>query len=519
MKAVALKSSSESAPARKQQKAVAHPVSVPSRSFQTASADGALIQRKSNCACGGGCPRCAGEPHHPNLQTKLTVSTPGDQYEQEADHVAEQVMRLPDSYSETGSSLSARPSSPSLQRRCAACEGEPRRDGDNVSRGDVLPGTGQSLAKPEQAFFEARFGHDFSGVRVHADSRAAELAQMVKARAYTVGGDIVFAAGQYAPGTADGRLLLAHELAHTIQQGAAVAASRSVDQIPAGGKRSPHVAQHSPAQRLMRLGSARIQRQTDATVEAGTGVGPAITAGTMKTDATIHNHAVTASDCFGRKGCNIVFQFDKAYKGDYNYVGGGGKTVRGVYVKISASYTSGTCGPCNELKLLQVFRYTAETGGKLETAKPTTDARKKRAGWDDKSAPSRGWMVDAQEDTTDPFYSSSWVGQPGSATTPAHLWDTPGHWADITNTGKDFNTCLICSPASSAATALACVNWGYLTDSSGVVAFKPATPVASCGSTQTAKDATARWESISGNKPTNIDFTKQPQPPPPPEKK
>src|SRR5712691_2418793 len=52
-----------------------------------------VIQRKPHCACGGGCPSCAGESHHANVQTKPTVSTPGDQYEQEADRVAEQVMR------------------------------------------------------------------------------------------------------------------------------------------------------------------------------------------------------------------------------------------------------------------------------------------------------------------------------------------------------------------------------------------------------------------------------------------
>ena len=65
---------------------------------------------------------------------------------------------------------------------------------------------------------EPRFGHDFSQVRVHTDEQAVESAQAVNALAYTVGRDVVFGMGQYAPETRDTRRLLAHELAHVIQQ-------------------------------------------------------------------------------------------------------------------------------------------------------------------------------------------------------------------------------------------------------------------------------------------------------------
>ena len=67
-------------------------------------------------------------------------------------------------------------------------------------------------------FFSSRFGHDFAHVRVHADAGAAESARSVHALAYTVGSDVVFGAGQYAPGTRAGKQLLAHELAHVVQQ-------------------------------------------------------------------------------------------------------------------------------------------------------------------------------------------------------------------------------------------------------------------------------------------------------------
>ena len=83
----------------------------------------------------------------------------------------------------------------------------------------VLRSPGQLLDAETRAFFEPRFGHDFGQVRIHADGRAGESAGAVNALAYAVGQDIVFGAGQYAPHTAAGRKLLAHELAHTLQQG------------------------------------------------------------------------------------------------------------------------------------------------------------------------------------------------------------------------------------------------------------------------------------------------------------
>jgi hypothetical protein len=83
---------------------------------------------------------------------------------------------------------------------------------------DVLATPGQPLADSAGRTLEPGFGHDFSGVRVDDDSKAAESASSVNALAYTVGNHIVFNAGQYSPGTSDGNRLLAHELTHTIQQ-------------------------------------------------------------------------------------------------------------------------------------------------------------------------------------------------------------------------------------------------------------------------------------------------------------
>jgi hypothetical protein len=101
-----------------------------------------------------------------------------------------------------------------------------RKPADKSAAGEVPPivhevlrsGAGQPLDPATRASMEPRLGHDFSRVRVHTDAKAAESARAVNARAYTVGRQIVMGAGQYAPGTTAGRGLLAHELAHVVQQ-------------------------------------------------------------------------------------------------------------------------------------------------------------------------------------------------------------------------------------------------------------------------------------------------------------
>lgn len=96
---------------------------------------------------------------------------------------------------------------------------------------ETLGSRGRPLDAPTRSLMESRFGHDFSGVRIHTDARAAESASAVNALAYTVGRDVVFGAGQYAPDAASGRRLLAHELTHVVQQsrGAGTAAEVSYE--------------------------------------------------------------------------------------------------------------------------------------------------------------------------------------------------------------------------------------------------------------------------------------------------
>lgn len=95
----------------------------------------------------------------------------------------------------------------------------------------ALSSEGQPLDRETRTAVEPALGHDFSQVRVHSDGRAAESAQALSARAYTVGRDVVFGAGEYQPDTGEGRRLLAHELAHVAQQSATLAPSFQAQQL------------------------------------------------------------------------------------------------------------------------------------------------------------------------------------------------------------------------------------------------------------------------------------------------
>ncbi len=161
--------------------------------------------------------------HHPVvgvIQTKLAINKPGDEFEQEADRIADQVLAA-SAHATVSGAL------PRIQRFA----GQPARQADpapaSVDR--VLAGSGRPLDTTLQQDMGQRFGHDFSRVRVHSGGAAEQSAREVNAHAYTVGHNIVFGAGQFAPRTNTGRRLLAHELTHVVQQsgGAGMRAGQS----------------------------------------------------------------------------------------------------------------------------------------------------------------------------------------------------------------------------------------------------------------------------------------------------
>lgn len=196
-----------------------------------------VLQR--SCACGEStgmsesCASCsANDLVGTRVQAKLVVGPVNDPYEQEADRVADQVMRMPDS-------------EVAIQRACTDCEEEEQvqrqADGEEEEEQSIqgkregsaaggpvttkhaaqiasIKTGGEPLRPSSRNFFEQRFGHDFGSVRIHSDDRAAQSAKSIHAQAYTTGQHIVFGAGHYSPDTNTGQRLLAHELTHVIQQ-------------------------------------------------------------------------------------------------------------------------------------------------------------------------------------------------------------------------------------------------------------------------------------------------------------
>lgn len=212
-------------------------------------------------------------PRVPVLQRKLTIGQPNDPYEQEADRVADQVMRM---LEPTASPQAIEPLTGSLgiQRVCSECQEQQRSDQEEQPEQSVLQmklsetstrsqaqrqlklsdetqeqehiqakeqlgqpstglssleprlieskGGGQPLSQKVRGLMEPRFGYDFSHVRIHTDSEAARLSQTLGAQAFTHGLDIYFNAGKFAPDSRSGQQLLAHELTHTIQQEASL---------------------------------------------------------------------------------------------------------------------------------------------------------------------------------------------------------------------------------------------------------------------------------------------------------
>lgn len=185
------------------------------------------------------------------VQTKMKVNAPGDAHEQEADKMADKVMRMPDPSAEKKEEKVQRQADgnrigkkeENIQKAPApeekiqkkeeekiqkkgriqrTGEGTPAVTSDTQSAIQNKTGGGQPLSSEVRDYMEPRFGADFSQVRTHNDPASAALNNQLSARAFTYQNHIFFSKDQYQPGTGEGKQLLAHELTHTIQQGHAV---------------------------------------------------------------------------------------------------------------------------------------------------------------------------------------------------------------------------------------------------------------------------------------------------------
>ncbi|MFN4079874.1 MAG: DUF4157 domain-containing protein [Saprospiraceae bacterium] len=174
------------------------------------------------------------------FQPKLTVNAPGDTYEQEADRVADQVMRQREDVASKTPCAQCSLIQRSIASPWSLSDGDVEEGTDDSlqTKRDSVTGdwadrdvsdlinpairqTGAPLPADIQRFMERRMGYDFAQVQIHTDSVANRAARAVQARAFTKDNHIVFDAGQYAPHTNSGKSLLAHELTHVVQQGKA----------------------------------------------------------------------------------------------------------------------------------------------------------------------------------------------------------------------------------------------------------------------------------------------------------
>ncbi len=175
----------------------------------------------------------------------LRVSSPTDAAEVEAESTARKIVRMP---APRGSIRSAAPArlqrsaslirQPALQRShdTPAVAPVPAATATEISN---TGSSGSPLPDGVRGFMEPRFGADFSAVRIHTDDRAASLNRQLSAQAFTVGNHVFFGRDRFQPDTSEGRELIAHELTHTIQQGAAV--QRSADVTRGRARRSESV--------------------------------------------------------------------------------------------------------------------------------------------------------------------------------------------------------------------------------------------------------------------------------------
>ena len=226
---------------------------------------GGILQRQcESCGqhtiAGGACAECGRKKS--GLQRKLIIGASNDPLEQEADLVADQVM-----------AASAHPAVSGAPPRIQRFTGQVTEEMDTApaSVDRVLASSGHPLEPALQQDMGQRFRHDFSRVRVHSGGAAEQSAREVNANAYTAGHNIVFGAGQFAPGTHKGRRLIAHELTHVVQQSGADSAR--VDQNSKKGSLSPvsTTSTHVAAGTMPRVeGRARvgaIQREDDKALD------------------------------------------------------------------------------------------------------------------------------------------------------------------------------------------------------------------------------------------------------------
>jgi hypothetical protein len=418
---------------------------------------------------------------HPQLQAQLRIGQPGDAFEREADRVADAVAgpaaprgKLPGISQIHGAGGGA-------LRRCARCGGDrsagdsggppaataagavqrkcqcEQGNGDELMQGRETPGAaprvpagftaqlaglrgaGTPLSPAQRSFFEPRFSHDFSAVRLHTGALAESSAEAVRARAFTLGNDVVFGRGEYAPDSPSGRHLLAHELTHVVQQTPMV--RRQPFTPDAGGQTSL-------------LGGMGTEDRLDRS-------------GTLP-----YRQAVELQKCIHIMGeANAEYCREEVL---------GEKPTPHINWSVTQSNTDGTASTkysstvsinflpdpkwlhCDEIAFVQNVRLINPASKVSQDPDQTNKQR----------ITTSGWSIDRAEARKYGWYGYNNDGKPSGTVTPgkspppttATMKDTPA-W-NVANLQWDFETCSICKAGTDAGEVYGCLGWGFDVDGS-----------------------------------------------------
>jgi hypothetical protein len=374
---------------------------------------------------------------------------------------------------------------------------------------EVLRSPGGALDGETRSFMESRLGHDFSRVRVHDDARAAESARAVGAKAYTVGRDVVFGPGQYAPGNDGGRRLLAHELTHVIQQGAS------------GTKSGSDLAVSPP--------DHPAEREADAAVDAAfAGSTPVVGSGAslqlqrkppgsdLESGGTLpYREATELLKCIKIMGEDQAEYCRQEVLGEQPIrptAGCGWFTANmapdagGVKGTLEFSPDPKSCPKCKLIRLVQTLRIFEEPG--VDYVWPGKDKPKEsmKSKEDKKKSIKPGFFVDHDPAHCEKgkgcslYYRDHWPNKThskdgsndGVTASSASLWDRPqGDANDI----FEFETCARCDDTGEY---LGCLDWGFTADKDGKVT--PTSPFEHGVPSSTFLDAVARFDKYYANK-------------------
>lgn len=408
------------------------------------------------------------------VQPKLMVGAANDSAERDADRAADQVMRMGerDAPAATGAATGGQ-----VQRKCATCDEEAgtiqREASGGMGGGAASPaarsaigamGGGSPLPASERAFFEPRFGRDLSGVRLHDGPAADAASQSIAARAFTLGNNIAFARGEYRPGTGEGRRLMAHELAHVMQQDGDVLHRKPQEQNPEQGGTLPYreATELVDCMRIMGKGSEDYCNN----VVLGTPM-PALKYGTM-----------TVSMTAGGPGATGTIQFDP---------------------------DQDKCPKCNKIRLVQAVRIFEKPGQDYVWPNAEKNRNEVKTAEDKKKGIKANFLIDhagakcVKGTACSIYYRDHWPNATssqdgsfdGTISMPASLWDGPrGDANDI----FQFETCARCDDNGAI---LGCVDWGFTVDAAGAATMSDTSEHVQASATFTA--ALAKFDKYYAN--------------------